>query len=255
LSGSEFVDIDGVRLEYAWHGGDDAARAPIVMLHEGLGSVSMWRDFPAWVTAATGRRVLVYSRLGYGRSSVSTEPWTPAYLHEEAVSHLPGFLDQLRVQSPVLFGHSDGGSIALIHAALVPRPVSAIVALAPHVKVEDRSVEGIEAAREAYAAGLRARLSRHHDDVDATFWRWNRIWLDPAFREWNIEALLPRVSCPVLAIQGEQDEYGTMDQIDSIARNAPRVELVKIADCRHSPHRDQPEIVLSATTRFLAAID
>jgi pimeloyl-ACP methyl ester carboxylesterase len=253
LSGSGFVDAGNGRLEYVWHG-DDSTQPAIVMLHEGLGSVSMWRDFPARLSAATGRRVLVYSRLGYGRSSASPEPWTPAYLHDEAIAALPKFLDRLDVDAPVLFGHSDGGSIALIHAALVARPVSALVALAPHVKVEERSLAGIRAARDAYAAELRARLARHHDDVDATFWRWNRLWLDPAFRDWNIEELLPRVSCPVLAIQGEQDEYGTMDQIDSIARTAPRVQLAKLDDCRHSPHRDQPELVLSTVTTFLASL-
>ena len=164
---------------------------------------------------------------------------------------LPEFLDRLQVESPVLFGHSDGGSIALIFAALVARPVSGIVALAPHVKVEERSIAGIRTARDAYAStDLRARLARHHDDVDATFWRWNHIWLDPAFRDWNIEALLPRIACPILAIQGEQDEYGTMEQIDSIARRSRRVELLKLADCRHSPHRDQPEAVLDAVDAF-----
>ena len=253
MSVDGFVDAGNGRLEYVWHG-DDAAQPPIVMLHEGLGSVSMWRDFPARLNAATGRRVLVYSRLGYGRSSPSREPWTPGYLHEEATAALPEFLGQLNVDEPVLFGHSDGGSLALIHAALVDRPVSAIVALAPHVKVEERSLAGIRAARDAYAAELRARLARHHDDVDATFWRWNRLWLDPAFRDWNIEELLPRVSCPVLAIQGAQDEYGTMEQVDSIARSAPRVRLAKLDDCRHSPHRDQPELVLGAVAKFLVSL-
>jgi pimeloyl-ACP methyl ester carboxylesterase len=252
MTDASFVDLPiGGRIEFTWHG-DVVSRPAIVMLHEGLGSLSMWRDFPARLAAATGRRVLAYSRRGYGNSAPLAEKWTPGYLHHEAVGALPELLDRLGIEAPVLFGHSDGGSIALIHAALVPRRVSAIVALAPHVKVEGLSVASIRAARDAYRTGdLRRRLARHHADVDATFWAWNDIWLDPAFRDWNIEALLPRVTCPVLAIQGEQDEYGTMEQVDSIARGAARVQVLKLAGCRHSPHRDQRDAVLRGVTRFL----
>jgi pimeloyl-ACP methyl ester carboxylesterase len=249
-----FTTVAGHRIEYGWQ---RAARPgpTIVMLHEGLGSVSMWRDFPARLGEATGRRVLVASRYGYGRSDPLEQPRTPAYMHDEALIALPELLDRLELRTPVLFGHSDGASIALIHAASSGRRVAGVVALAPHVKVEDVSVESIRAAREAWLHGdLRARLSRHHEHVDSMFRGWNDIWLADEFRDWNIEALLPRVECPVLAIQGEQDEYGTMEQVESIARSAPRVELLKLDDCGHSPHRDQPERTLEATRRFIASL-
>jgi pimeloyl-ACP methyl ester carboxylesterase len=225
------------------------------MLHEGLGCVSMWRDFPSRLSSATRRRVLVLSRYGYGRSEPLEQPRTPAYLHDEALVSLPELLDRLELHAPLLFGHSDGASIALIHAASSGRRIAGIVALAPHVKVEDISVESIRAARDKFLYGnLRARLSRHHEHVDSMFWGWNDIWLADAFRDWNIEALLPRVECPVLAIQGEQDEYGTMEQVESIARSAPHVELLRLGDCRHSPHRDQPQRTLEATRRFIASL-
>jgi pimeloyl-ACP methyl ester carboxylesterase len=249
-----FTTVASHRIEYAWHRAERPGPT-IVMLHEGLGSVSMWRDFPARLGEATGRRVLVASRYGYGRSDPLEQPRTPAYMHDEALIALPELLDRLELRTPVLFGHSDGASIALIHAASSGRRVAGVVALAPHVKVEDVSVESIRAAREAWLHGdLRARLSRHHEHVDSMFRGWNDIWLAEAFRDWNIEALLPRVECPVLAIQGEQDEYGTMEQVESIARSAPHVELLKLDDCRHSPHRDQPLRTLEATRRFIASL-
>ena len=251
---SGFMLAAGRQLEYAWQGGSVAGPV-VVMLHEGLGSVSMWRDFPSRLSAATGARVLVYSRYGHGRSAALESPRTPQYLHEEALESLPELLDRLGVTSPVLFGHSDGASIALIHAAAAGRPVAAIVALAPHVKVEDLSVASIRKAREAYLSGeLRERLERHHEHVDAMFWGWNDIWLADAFRSWNIEALLPQIACPILAIQGLDDEYGTLGQIESIARAVPRTRLLELAGCRHSPHRDQPAAVLRATAEFMGSL-
>jgi pimeloyl-ACP methyl ester carboxylesterase len=254
MSGVFFTTVVGRRLECAWYAPERPGVA-IVLLHEGLGSLSMWRDFPARLGEATGRRVLVASRYGHGRSDALERARTPAYMHDEALVALPELLDRLEIRSPVLFGHSDGASIALIHAACSGRTVSGVVALAPHVKVEDISVESIRAAREAWLRGdLRTRLSRYHDHVETMFWGWNDIWLSDAFRAWNIEALLPRIECPILAIQGEQDEYGTLEQIESIARSAPRIELLKLGDCRHSPHRDQPQQTLDAARRFCAAL-
>jgi pimeloyl-ACP methyl ester carboxylesterase len=172
-------------------------------------------------------------------------------MHDEALVHLPEFLDRLAIERPILFGHSDGGSIALIYAARSGRSVAGIVALAPHVMVEDISVSSIRAAKVTYeTTNLREKLARHHDDVDGVFWGWNDIWLHPDFRSWNIEADLPRIACPILAIQGEQDEYGSMQQIDRIASAAPNVELLRLDQCRHSPHRDQPDAVLSAATSW-----
>ena len=242
----------GHRLEYVRLRPARPGRPELVFLHEGLGSVSLWRDFPARVAAATGCGALVYSRWGYGASDPLPGDRPVRFMHDEALSTLPELLDRLRVDRPILVGHSDGGSIALIHAAAGGRPVAGLVLLAPHVLVEEISVTSIAAAKVAFeATDLRARLARHHQDVDGAFWGWNRVWLDPAFRSWNIEELLPRVSCPVLAIQGRQDEYGTMAQIEKIAAAVPGTELLPLDACGHSAHRDQPEAVVAAIARFV----
>jgi pimeloyl-ACP methyl ester carboxylesterase len=247
--------VDGRRIEYVFVQPAAAGGIDLVMLHEGLGSVSMWREFPEQLARATGCRTLVYSRYGYGRSSPLDAPRSADYMHEEARIWLPAILARLGIRRPVLFGHSDGASIALIHAASAESEVAGIMALAPHVKVEDLTVRSIVAAKAAYMdSDLPARLSRHHAHVDSAFWGWNRIWLDPAFRSWNIEALLPSIRCPVLAIQGEDDEYGTMEQIASIARTAPGSRVLALPDCRHSPHRDQPQAVLAAAKDFVAGL-
>jgi pimeloyl-ACP methyl ester carboxylesterase len=247
-----------VRLEYRWVGVDDAAAPLLVFLHEGLGSASMWKQFPAALCAAGGFRGLVYSRAGYGRSTPRPhgERWTPDYMHAQAREVLPAFLAaagvDVRREPPWLFGHSDGASIALIHAATYPQAAAGLVVLAPHIFVEDLSVHSIEQARYAYGnTDLRKKLARHHLDVDSAFWGWNDIWLDPAFRRWNIEALLPSIRVPVLAVQGHNDEYGTMAQVDGLAAQLPQAEVVKLDDCAHSPHRDRPQAVIEATTDFV----
>lgn len=247
-----FVDVDGARLEVERIDVGRAAASPVVLLHEGLGSVAMWKDFPHRVAHAVNRDVVVYSRAGYGRSSPAKLPYAVRYMHDEALAVLPRLLDACGIERPILLGHSDGGSIALIHAAAANRPVAGLALMAPHVIVEDVSIASIAAAKVAWrATDLRARLARYHDDADCAFAGWNDIWLHPDFRAWSIEALVREVRCPILAIQGEDDEYGTMDQIERIARLAPDVELVRLADCRHSPHRDQPEAVLEALVRFV----
>jgi pimeloyl-ACP methyl ester carboxylesterase len=173
-------------------------------------------------------------------------------MHDEALVALPALLDRLAIDRPILVGHSDGGSIALIHAGAGVRPLTAVVTLAAHVLVEDISVASIAAAKTAYeATDLRARLARYHADVDSAFRGWNRIWLAPEFRDWNIEEYLPRIACPVLAIQGEDDEYGTMEQMRRIGAGVHEVELLALQDCRHSAHRDQPQAVIEAITRFV----
>jgi pimeloyl-ACP methyl ester carboxylesterase len=252
---SDPLSLDGRRIEYRFVEGAAASGLDLVMLHEGLGSVSMWREFPEQLAQATGCRTLVYSRHGYGGSSPLDAPRRVNYMHEEARRWLPAILVRLGVRRPVLLGHSDGASIALIHAASPESDVAGIIALAPHVKVEDLTVRSIAAAQAAYLdTDLRTRLGRHHADVDGAFWGWNRIWLDPAFRSWNIESLLPAVRCPILAVQGEDDEYGTMEQIASIARAAPDSRLLALPACRHSPHRDQPRAVLAAARDFVARL-
>ncbi|RTL58143.1 MAG: alpha/beta hydrolase [Rhodocyclaceae bacterium] len=226
----------------------------IVFLHEGLGSVAMWRDFPQQVADATGCEAVVYSRYSYGKSDPLLQPHDVRYMHKEGLEALPELLDKLALEKPILFGHSDGASIALINAGGTPRPLTGVIVMAPHVMVEDICISSIEAAKVAYdtpATKLRERLAKFHADVDSAFRGWNDIWLHPEFRFFNIEEYLPNIPCPVLAIQGEDDEYGTMDQIERIARQAKDVELVKLADCRHSPHKDQPAAVLEEVTAFV----
>jgi pimeloyl-ACP methyl ester carboxylesterase len=244
-----------LEIETAWVGDASAGGPVIVFLHEGLGSVSMWRDFPEQLCRAAGRRGLVFSREGYGASTPRPhdQRWTPEFMHLQAREALPALLEAAQVQAPyVLFGHSDGGSIALIHAAAFPERVAGVIALAPHIFVEEVSVSSIAQTRETYLhTDLRQRLARHHADVDSAFWGWNDIWLDPAFRSWNIEALLPAIRCPVLAVQGQDDEYGSMAQVDGIAARVPQAQLLKLPHCGHSPHRDRPDAVIESTCRFI----
>jgi pimeloyl-ACP methyl ester carboxylesterase len=251
-----------MRLECQWIEPQRRHGPLLVFLHEGLGSVSMWKDWPRRVCDAAGCRGLVYSRYGYGQSTArpAHEKWPVDFMHREARDVLPALFTALGVDAatdrPVLFGHSDGGSIALLYAAMHPQAVAGIAVAAPHIFVEDRTVSHIELARQAYlGTDLRARLGRHHADVDSAFWGWNDIWLDPAFRRWNIEDHLPRIACPVLAIQGVDDEYGTLEQIRGIRRHAPQTKLLEIARCGHSPHKDQPATVIQAVADFVGALD
>ncbi|MGI9132372.1 MAG: alpha/beta fold hydrolase, partial [Rhodoferax sp.] len=229
--------VAGHALEYQWfdppHAREAESDAILVFLHEGLGSLAMWKDFPAQVALATGCRALVYSRQGYGKSAPLSTPRTVRYMHDEALIALPELLHQLHIRNPILIGHSDGASIALIHAAQRSWPVRALVLLAPHVFVEQLTVDSIAKAKIAYqGSDLPVKLGRYHDDVDGAFWGWNQIWLDPAFRHWNIESGLSKITCPVLAIQGEDDEYGTMAQVESIARQTRQVRVIQLGQCR-----------------------
>lgn len=251
-------------LEYEWISPERTSSPLLVFLHEGLGSVAMWRDWPRQLCNAGGLRGLVYSRPGYGHSTPRPrqKKWPVDYMHTQAREVLPALLQAVGVDTrsdpPWLIGHSDGASIALIYAATYPQRVAGLVVLAPHVFVEDISITSIQLARETYVTtdtqdtGLRIKLARYHQDPDSAFWGWNDIWLNPAFRAWNIENLLPAISQPVLAIQGEDDEYGTMAQLDSIAKHVPQAHSLKLAACRHSPHRDQPQRVTRAALDFIA---
>lgn len=252
-AGPSFATVDGIRLEVAWFGAE-GDRAPIVLLHEGLGCVGLWKDFPGRLAEATGRRVLAYSRRGYGRSDILAGPREPDFMHREALDVLPPLLAALGIARPILVGHSDGGSIALIHAG-AGFPLSGVAVMAPHVFVEPFSLAEIRKARTAWdTTDLRARLGRWHADPDAAFRGWNDIWLDPRFEAWNIEEYLAGIMVPLLALQGRDDEYGTLEQIHRIARACPQTQLVEVDDCRHSPHRDQPAVVLAALTAFSAAL-
>jgi pimeloyl-ACP methyl ester carboxylesterase len=247
-----FVTIASHRIEYERIGATRAGRPELVFLHEGLGSVSMWRDFPGRVAQATGCGAVVVSRYGYGRSDPLVAPRTVRYMHDEALTALPEFLDTVAIDRPILVGHSDGGSIALILAGMGLRPLSGVVTLAAHVFVEDLTLASIAAAKAAYeTTDLREKLARHHADVDSAFLGWNRIWLAPQFRDWNIEEYLATVRCPVLAIQGEDDEYGSMEQMERLRAGVADVELVRLDSCGHSPHRDRPVAVIDAIVRFV----
>jgi pimeloyl-ACP methyl ester carboxylesterase len=225
----------------------------LLFLHEGLGSISHWKSFPARVAAATGSPVVVYSRYGSGNSDVLEEPRPVTFMHDEALKALPELLAKLNLETPILIGHSDGASIALIYAG-VHNCVRGLVLLAPHVFVEDLSIQSIAEAKVKFeTTDLPEKLARHHRDAARTFWGWNDVWLHPDFRRWNIEEYLPRITCPILVIQGLDDEYGTMAQPEAIARQSGGpVEILRLADCRHSAHRDQPEAVLERIAQFVS---
>ena len=250
-----FIEVDGVTLEYERIAGA-RNRPTLVMLHEGLGSLAMWRDFPQRLAAATAHGVIVYSRLGYGKSDAlasTRNARSPNFMHHEAFDVLPALLLALELTRPVLLGHSDGGSIALLHASR--HRVGGVIAIAPHICVEGAGVASIRAAKSAYEDGdLRARLARYHDDVDGAFHGWNDVWLSAGFAGWNIENYVNDIRDPILAIQGEDDEYGTLYQIEEIQRRAGQTRLLKIPRCGHSPHRDQPEQVMAAIHSFLATL-
>jgi len=245
-----FIEVCGHRLEVQKISGR-ATSPTLVFLHEGLGSISTWREFPSAVAAATRCSAVVYSRYGYGSSDVLEAPFGVDYMHREALEALPELLAKLGIVEPILVGHSDGASIALIYAG-AKDAVRGLALLAPHVFVEDLSVKSIAEAKVAFeTTDLPEKLGRHHADPRKTFYRWNDVWLHPDFRRWNIESFLPRIACPVLAIQGYDDEYGTMAQLDAIAvQVAGPCEVVGLADCGHRLHRDQPEKTLEAVARF-----
>jgi pimeloyl-ACP methyl ester carboxylesterase len=242
--------VNGVELECREIAGAEPA---LVFLHEGLGSVGLWRTFPERLAAATGRRALLYSRAGHGFSDVPDTPRTPRFMHDEALDVLPALLREAGIADPILVGHSDGASIALIHAAA--HPVRGLVLLAPHVFVEDLSVASIAEARDAFATtDLRERMARHHRDAEATFRLWNDIWLAPEFRAWNIEDVLPRITAPVLLIQGAHDQYGTLAQVEAVRDGVAAPAELVVLDARHAPHLEAPEETLEAAARFVTRV-
>jgi len=250
----KFLTVDGKQLETLRYS-PAGKGATIVMLHEGLGSVAMWKDFPERVAEATGCGVLVYSRYGHGKSQRLAEKRSVDFMHYEAKVILPELFHQFEVQRPILLGHSDGGSIALIYAGTWPEQVRGLVLEAPHVFVEDFGLRSTVAIRKVYeASDLREKLSRYHEHVDEMFRGWNDIWLDPQFREWNIEGFLGAISCPTLVIQGENDEYGTLAHVEVIQRGVPGAQGLILPRCGHSPHREQTELTLDAISKFVAAL-
>lgn len=250
---SGYLVASGRRLEFRLTRASDVNRPTLVLLHEGLGSLSMWRDFPERLGAMTGCSVLIYSRYGYGLSDILDEPRNADYLHHEALVSLPEVLLKLNVTDPVLIGHSDGGSIALIHAANLK--VRGVVVFAPHVYAEVKTLLGAQAIRQQFEKGkLEKYLKKYHLDPVSTFYGWNDIWLSEQFRSFDITSLLSKISSPVLGIQGLQDEHGSMVHIDEIATRAENVQLVKLDDCGHSPHIDQRDEVLKAIDAFCRSL-
>lgn len=252
----DHLTAGGHRLEYRRLPGRRSGAPCLVLLHEGLGSVGLWRDFPEKLAAATGCPVLAYSRYGYGGSDPLRAPRPLHYLQDEALLVLPELLEALAVEAPLLVGHSDGASIALLHAADAPRPPLGLVAMAPHVFVEEITVAGIRRAGEAFReGGLAERLARHHRDAEATFRGWHDTWLRPEFRAWNIEDRLPGITAPLLLIQGEDDEYATLAQLDAIEAgvSGPHSRLV-LPGCGHVPQREREAEVLAAIAAFVAAV-
>jgi pimeloyl-ACP methyl ester carboxylesterase len=249
--------VNGIQLELRKIAGS-ATAAPLVFLHEGLGSVSLWTqrgiDWPQQVCDATGRAGVVYSRRGYGQSDRTSGDLPADYMHREAWEVLPALLEAVYIDKPVLLGHSDGATIALLYASR--HSVAACIALAPHVLVEDVAIKSIAEAKIAFeSGGLRERLARHHADVDGAFRQWNDVWLSEAFRSFDIRQECSRITAPLLLIQGLEDEYGTLRQLDEIALAAPHALRLHLSDCGHSPQRDQSKKTLEAVTRFLRSAD
>lgn len=247
------LTLGNLHLESSWHGPPPDAAPTLVLLHEGLGCVAMWRDFPEKLAERTGYGVLVYSRRGYGKSDIRPLPWPVSYMHDEAIEVLPRVLDAAGVRKCILVGHSDGASIATIYAGSVQDfRVRGLALMAPHFFVEDISIESIAAAKEAYENGdLRARLARYHHNVDVAFYGWNGAWLDPAFRGWRIDDAVAHVRVPMLIVQGAEDQYGTVAQVRFAEEESYcPVEALVLENCRHAPQVDQPETTLSAIADF-----
>jgi pimeloyl-ACP methyl ester carboxylesterase len=249
------LEVLGQRLEYIDIPGADPG---FLLLHEGLGSVSMWREFPQELSQATGKRVVAYSRAGFGQSSPRSGKYAPDFIHHEAESVIPAIREGLGLAKPVVLGHSTGASMALVHAA-TSHPVAGVIAVAPLITIEESNLEAIRAARRTFEASRdwRVRLARHHEDVKAVFYGWNDTWLAPEFRDWNIVAELRRIRAPVLAVLGTADEYSTPAQVDLIRDNLPGgtpFRSLLLDNCGHAPHRDQSEAVLAQVRKFVEAL-
>jgi pimeloyl-ACP methyl ester carboxylesterase len=249
---AEILKIDGVQLDlHRWPG----TGTPILLLHEALGAATTWRDFPERLAARTGHPVVAWSRQGFGQSDPRLAPPARDYLHRET-ERVPPLLDALGMERAHLYGHSDGAAIALITAAMFTQRVASLVLEAPHVSVEAQTTAAIVAVRDQYANGqLRAKLARHHRDPDGVFANWADTWLDSGFASWSIEDLLPRVTAPVLLIQGRDDPYFSLGQLDRIARVVPETRRLELADCRHAPYRERTNPVLETTADFLQSCE
>ncbi|MEZ5713946.1 MAG: alpha/beta hydrolase [Paracoccaceae bacterium] len=258
-AGGGTLEAGGKRLEWGVFGpAPGPGRPVIVLLHEGLGCLALWRDFPEALSRATGLGVFAYSRAGYGRSEPCELPRPLDYMTREAVEVLPQVLEALGAGQVILMGHSDGATIAAIHAGSVEdRRVRGLVLMAPHFFTEEMGLTEIARAREAYeTTDLRTRMAKYHADPDAAFRGWNGAWLDPGFRAWNVADTIDYIRVPALVIQGRDDQYGTLAQVEEVeTRSYAPVEVLVLEDCRHAPQFDRPEAVLDAVADFAARLE
>ena len=251
----QHVQVGGLRIEFQQWPATQPDQPDLLLLHEGLGCVRMWRDFPAQLALATGCRVSAASRAGYGYSEPYAEARRADYLHREAEQALPALLEVLQLQRPVLIGHSDGASIAILFAAMFPRQLSGLVLMAPHEFLEQQTLTAIRAAGQTWLnSPLPTKLARYHADPQRVFFDWHDTWLSPDFAAWNIEDSLTAIDCPVLAIQGWQDEYASMRQIELIAERVANCRLLQLEQCAHAPHRDQPLQLVQAIGEWLQGL-
>ena len=245
--------VAGREIETAWWGPPPDAAPTLVLLHEGLGCIALWRDFPSALADATGCGVFAYSRFGYGQSDAKPLPWPLSYMQDEARDVLPLVLDAAGIRSAVLIGHSDGGSIAACYAGTARDPrLRGLVLIAAHFSVEEQNIASIRRIRDDYAHGeLRARLAKYHRDVDCAFYGWNDSWLAPGFRDFDITGCLPAIDVPILALQGADDPYGSEEQLRVLQRHARApVDARMIAGARHAPHLEARDVTLDAIARF-----
>ena len=251
-------DQRSIRLEYTYVGVENPVAPLIVFLHEGLGSLRLWKDFPNRLCAATRCRGLVYSRPGYGQSTPypANQYWGTDFMHRQAYEVLPALLTKLGIDGSrdrvYLFGHSDGASIAMLYASRYADLVNGLIVVAPHTMVETVTVNSIKKLKKTYATGnMKNKFAAHHIDADATFSGWSQVWLDQAFRSWSIESELHKIQSPLLIVQGTKDEYGTVDQVSRIIQNLPNSEYIEIPGCGHAPHRTHPDVLLNRSTQFI----
>jgi pimeloyl-ACP methyl ester carboxylesterase len=254
---TDFLTVDNARYEVQWHCQDKKNHPILVFLHEGLGCVQMWKRFPVNLAKNTGCNAFVFSRLGYGRSDAGMLPWKINFMHTQAVKVLPKILAAAGILDHILIGHSDGGSIALIYGGSSHATgLKGIVTEAAHVFCEPVTLTSIKAARQSYLAGsLKEKLGRYHDqNTDTAFWGWHNAWLSPGFVHWNIQKFLKKIQVPVLALQGKDDPYGTTAQLAAIKTGVRNCKTTPISNCCHSPHQEQPDVVLSHMTAFIRNI-
>jgi pimeloyl-ACP methyl ester carboxylesterase len=254
---TEFLKIGSKSIEILWHKKGHKGLPTLVFLHEGLGCVDMWKDFPLKLSQKTGCPALVFSRFGYGRSDSAPLPWKLNFMHQNALTILPELLNQAKIKNYILIGHSDGGSIGIIFAGSpYANGLKGLITMAAHVFCEQISVDCIKEAKINFEqTGLRQSLEKYHGgNTENAFWGWNDVWLHPNFMHWNIEKYLGRIKVPVLAIQGKEDQYGTLKQLDSIKKGVENIEACLVDECRHSAHLEQPEKTIELMTQFIFRI-